>query len=883
MTISSQTRIAGPFPGTGAIVPYPFSFKVFATADVLATLTDASGNQTPWTLGGNYTVTLNGDQNVAPGGTLTPLAAVPVGSSLLLTSAVSATQPASLTNTGGFYPKTIEDALDRLTILIQQTNSAYGTTLRVPEATGIPTLPPLTSRLGVLLGFDSAGNPAAYSLANAPQRAFQKEKQTAVAGQLTYTFTQVSYLQGLNSLFVYVNGTLVTDYVETSTTSVTFLPGVVFGGEDLLFVGGAASNNSAADAATVAYVPTGAVGFSQSLQAKLGLDAPMPEDFGAYGDGASHPLSTRFATLVLAQAKFPNAIALTDEIDGTVIQYLCNLGIKWRSRQSSSSIYLTTYGIDAKHGTRAYGAGQWTATATVSKNTSTSEIKYVGAAGANTYVLKIADQAMGVDPTGSPSTRDMQNCAFRDWTLNANGLAAFGLVEVRAWAGNDLDNLTMTGATRFGNWAVQCWDKGPRGRVAAFNQGAAFNWGENLYGWANTTTVDQASPQDCIAYYNGCDAAGNPLNQFNETTGAALNYGFGIFGSRALTLVNCQSLNNDGVGIYLNTTLSPVTFLGGYVEGNSRSSQIVKVDNFVGNGATVAYVLSNAFGNASYVVTVGGVTKTKGTDYNVVWAAGVSTLTFTVAPANAAAIVVTYNRQWVFWNKSTATSWAIKADGMEFGLSPSHRMTGTAPSRLSMGFTFANCPLMGEVLADWNAWNMINCDQTAVITGTAPGTPIMSVGGFSTDVGTSNAGFIVDRVRGASSSFTFGGTTADGTGWAYGAGNLFTWRRIGNMVFFSGCVQITTAGTGTTGGLLLRGLPYAALNGFGYDSPVTISQIGNLTTAVVSMTGVVRNNTSQIELYIKTAAAVGDSAMALANISNTTIFRVSGHYITNDA
>lgn len=51
-----------------------------------------------------------------------------------------------------------------------------------------------------------------------------------------------------------------------------------------------------------------------------------PEDFDAIGDGASHPLSERFATLGAAQAAYPHATALTDEIDwcawqGAIDQY----------------------------------------------------------------------------------------------------------------------------------------------------------------------------------------------------------------------------------------------------------------------------------------------------------------------------------------------------------------------------------------------------------------------------------------------------------------------------------------------------------------------------------------------------------------------------------
>lgn len=42
--------------------------------------------------------------------------------------------------------------------------------------------------------------------------------------------------------------------------------------------------------------------------------------YGAIGDGASHPLSNYFATLAAAQATYPAAVALTDEVDWAAIQ-----------------------------------------------------------------------------------------------------------------------------------------------------------------------------------------------------------------------------------------------------------------------------------------------------------------------------------------------------------------------------------------------------------------------------------------------------------------------------------------------------------------------------------------------------------------------------------
>lgn len=160
MTINSQTRTAGPFAGTGAIVPCPFSFKVFQASDLRVVIADAAGVQTDSVLSVGHTVALNADQNAAPGGYVTPLAALPVGSQLSITSQLELLQPASLTNTGGYYPKVIEDALDRLTILMQEQGFVSGPqTLRVPDIGGVSALPPAASRANHVLAFDSNGDP----------------------------------------------------------------------------------------------------------------------------------------------------------------------------------------------------------------------------------------------------------------------------------------------------------------------------------------------------------------------------------------------------------------------------------------------------------------------------------------------------------------------------------------------------------------------------------------------------------------------------------------------------------------------------------------------------------------------------------------------------
>lgn len=160
MTISSTTRSAGPFEGNGTGTVFPFAFKVFTAADLLVARTDTADLQTLLVLDVDYTVTLNTDQNTAPGGNITLTAPLASGYLLYATSNVAVLQTLSLTQNSGFYPSAIEDALDKITVLIQQQGyTSLGQTLRVPEVSGTTVLPTASARADKLLAFDEFGQP----------------------------------------------------------------------------------------------------------------------------------------------------------------------------------------------------------------------------------------------------------------------------------------------------------------------------------------------------------------------------------------------------------------------------------------------------------------------------------------------------------------------------------------------------------------------------------------------------------------------------------------------------------------------------------------------------------------------------------------------------
>ena len=158
MTISTELRKAGPFTGNGVTTAFPFSFKVFAASDVAVTRADTQGAETALVLNSDFTVALNPDQDAVPGGTVTLAAPLASGHRLTVTSAVPNLQPTDITNNGGFYPRVIEDALDRHVAQIQQIDEKVDRALKVAVTSplGDQALPSPVG--GMLIGWNESND-----------------------------------------------------------------------------------------------------------------------------------------------------------------------------------------------------------------------------------------------------------------------------------------------------------------------------------------------------------------------------------------------------------------------------------------------------------------------------------------------------------------------------------------------------------------------------------------------------------------------------------------------------------------------------------------------------------------------------------------------------
>ena len=137
MSVQNITRRAGPYVGTGLVSAYTFAFKVFRSEDVKvvrSASSDANAQDETLTLGTDYTVKLNANQDEKAGGTVTLASPLAEGLRLSILSAITPDQQMVLTNHDGMLPTTLNDSADKAIALIQELKEEVGRSLRVPAS-----------------------------------------------------------------------------------------------------------------------------------------------------------------------------------------------------------------------------------------------------------------------------------------------------------------------------------------------------------------------------------------------------------------------------------------------------------------------------------------------------------------------------------------------------------------------------------------------------------------------------------------------------------------------------------------------------------------------------------------------------------------------------
>lgn len=161
MISTTTNRIT--YTGDGATTAFPYTFLILANTDLqVIETTIATGVQTLKTLTTDYTVSGVGTGS----GTVTAVVAPANTVTWTLARAMPRTQTTDYVEGDKFPASTHELALDKLTMIAQEIDTAMIRTLRQPtgDTADIGQLPAKAVRASKFLGFDAEGNPLATSV-----------------------------------------------------------------------------------------------------------------------------------------------------------------------------------------------------------------------------------------------------------------------------------------------------------------------------------------------------------------------------------------------------------------------------------------------------------------------------------------------------------------------------------------------------------------------------------------------------------------------------------------------------------------------------------------------------------------------------------------------
>lgn len=206
MSLPVTSRIGGPYNCDGVVVAFAFGFKVFTSADIRVVRTTPAGVESDLVIASDYTVSLNADQETNPGGTITTLTTYTDGK-ITIVGSLAYGQPTVLTNLGGFFPKVIEAALDRLGILIQQLKEGLDRALTLPVSAPSGTsaqlpVPAASSLLGWNTAATALQNYTTSVLNSALTTAYSLTLLAATTAAQARTILGLGVLSAKGSLYV---------------------------------------------------------------------------------------------------------------------------------------------------------------------------------------------------------------------------------------------------------------------------------------------------------------------------------------------------------------------------------------------------------------------------------------------------------------------------------------------------------------------------------------------------------------------------------------------------------------------------------------------------------------------------------------------------------
>jgi len=290
MTVASTTNKVS-YTATASQTTFAYTFKIFADADLKVYVNDVLK-----TLTTDYTVTNAG---VTGGGNVIFGTGRTASEIITIERVITATQLTDYVENDPFAAETHENALDKLTMLAQQNESASNNSVRAPTTDVNPNmlLDKAATRATKMMGFDSNGDvavsgstmtdiDASVAAAFAGGVLASSYQFTGTGSQVAFTITGgVTAIPNAQALIITIDG--VTQHTDTYTTAaavVTFSTAPPLNADIQIRYN--AYLGDANDASGITYNQGGTGASSRTVENKL-QESISVKDFGAVGDGVT--------------------------------------------------------------------------------------------------------------------------------------------------------------------------------------------------------------------------------------------------------------------------------------------------------------------------------------------------------------------------------------------------------------------------------------------------------------------------------------------------------------------------------------------------------------------------------------------------------------------
>lgn len=238
-----------------------------------------------------------------------------------------------------------------------------------------------------------------------------------------------------------------------------------------------------------------------------------------------------------------------------------------------AGVYAVSAEIPLINGRKLRGAGVtwWQDPSSPPDGSSETIIKYIGAGGANSCVVRMSTESVGTKPTHP--TGNNFGVGIKDIIIDGNNLAEIGVYSARSGLNSLYENVIATGTKKHGFWFGEFWTCATTNLSAIHNYGRGFTIGESsnsvtsLGFWANNI-VNATAWNSTQSFLNGRDLEFNDGAIETESLGC----GIAFFGARTNVFYNPVVELNDGVGFYWSPISGPNRVIGLYSEDNGKVS-----------------------------------------------------------------------------------------------------------------------------------------------------------------------------------------------------------------------------------------------------------------------------------------------------------------------